>query len=572
MTWRIRIVIPGLAFLFSAFSLWLVARMGGSTIRGSELYEALTWISFSCALLTSATLPADSVSGEKRDGTLGLLFLTPLRGYHIALGKFFSSAILALFSLLAVFPVLAIPLLMGGVGLKEFLFTLLALIVSTLLALSLGLFISTITVRPWKGVALALFCTSFLAAGLPAIASVVYYKMHRPVIAAYLYSFSPSYIIYSASASAWRLRFQFFWQGILFQSALCLLLLTACALLLPYVWKDRPGSRFTVRFKAALSRWRYGFGQHRRQFRARLLDINPFTWLASRHRWASAGFALFAFVLFLLPSVLSRKLIVQPGSEEEVVFPILFTCGAVALLHLGIALRIAILACDRFSTDRKSGALELLLSTPLSIKDIIRGQWLALARHLWAAILLVLLAHSFALWWIIELFELEAHAHISLKRVLQVISAHISGQSVPSPWEPLLLPFIPLIAALLLVYSWMPLGWLSMWLGLRMNVQIRAPWFAVLLIYIPPWPILGATMGLLQYSNSLPHDDLSLFLITISLATALIVMNASFWMWYSRRQLRRHFRSAATDRYSLLQKRGWFRRLLFGKPNFESVQ
>jgi hypothetical protein len=39
---------------------------------------------------------------------------------------------------------------------------------------------------------------------------------------------------------------------------------------------------------------------------------------------------------------------------------------------------VAVQAARQFTEDRKTGAIELLLTTPLSIKDLARGQWLAL--------------------------------------------------------------------------------------------------------------------------------------------------------------------------------------------------
>ena len=37
--------------------------------------------------------------------------------------------------------------------------------------------------------------------------------------------------------------------------------------------------------------------------------------------------------------------------------------------------------CQRLAEDRRIGALELLLSTPLTTREILRGQWLALKRQ-----------------------------------------------------------------------------------------------------------------------------------------------------------------------------------------------
>ena len=47
-------------------------------------------------------------------------------------------------------------------------------------------------------------------------------------------------------------------------------------------------------------------------------------------------------------------------------------------------------AGNRLGQDRKLGALELLVSTPLSIADILRGQMLALRRQFLGLVLVVL--------------------------------------------------------------------------------------------------------------------------------------------------------------------------------------
>ena len=60
----------------------------------------------------------------------------------------------------------------------------------------------------------------------------------------------------------------------------------------------------------------------------------------------------------------------------------------VLLLNSLLKLWVAVETGQRLAEDQKMGALELLLSTPLRIKDILSGQWLALRRQfLWPLIL-----------------------------------------------------------------------------------------------------------------------------------------------------------------------------------------
>src|SRR4029450_9547413 len=87
---------------------------------------------------------ADCVSEEKRDSTLGLLFLTDLKGYDIVFGKLAATSLNAFYGLLALFPVMAIPLLVGGVTVNEFWRVVLVALNNMFFSLAVGLFCSAI--------------------------------------------------------------------------------------------------------------------------------------------------------------------------------------------------------------------------------------------------------------------------------------------------------------------------------------------------------------------------------------------------------------------------------------------
>ena len=57
--------------------------------------------------LASVFFTADSLSSERRGGTLGLLFLTDLKGYDVVLGKLASTGLGAFYALLGMVPALA---------------------------------------------------------------------------------------------------------------------------------------------------------------------------------------------------------------------------------------------------------------------------------------------------------------------------------------------------------------------------------------------------------------------------------------------------------------------------------
>src|SRR5205823_6492965 len=86
----------------------------------------------------------DCLSSEKREGTLGLLFLTDLKGYDVVCGKLAATSFRALYGLLALVPVLAVPLLMGGITSGEFWRMVLVLVNTFLFSLAIGVFVSAL--------------------------------------------------------------------------------------------------------------------------------------------------------------------------------------------------------------------------------------------------------------------------------------------------------------------------------------------------------------------------------------------------------------------------------------------
>jgi len=87
---------------------------------GHTVFFALGVATLGFCMLTGLLLTADSIAAEKQGGTIGLLFLTDLNGCDIVLGKLAAHSVNACFGLVAVFPVLALPFLMGSVTGLEF--------------------------------------------------------------------------------------------------------------------------------------------------------------------------------------------------------------------------------------------------------------------------------------------------------------------------------------------------------------------------------------------------------------------------------------------------------------------
>src|SRR6266498_1808546 len=152
----IALVIGGGFMVLSLLPFGGMTPFGGRGQMGGPLFTVLTWLSLATALSAGLFFTSDCVSEEKREGTLGFLFLTDLRGYDVVFGKLLATSMRSFYGLIAVFPILAITLLMGGVTGAEFWKTSLALANALFLSLAAGMFVSAVSRDPQKAMAATL--------------------------------------------------------------------------------------------------------------------------------------------------------------------------------------------------------------------------------------------------------------------------------------------------------------------------------------------------------------------------------------------------------------------------------
>ncbi|MST95067.1 MAG: ABC transporter permease, partial [Pedosphaera sp.] len=82
-TYWIRFAAAALALVICAWSFLFVSRMGMGKEAGEMLFAGATGLAWFYAVIGGIFKTADALSEEKREGTLGLLFLTDLKGYDI---------------------------------------------------------------------------------------------------------------------------------------------------------------------------------------------------------------------------------------------------------------------------------------------------------------------------------------------------------------------------------------------------------------------------------------------------------------------------------------------------------
>jgi len=111
------------------------------------IFRFLTVIAFAYCLFAGVRYTAHALSEERREGTLGLLFLTDLCGYDVVIGKLAVTSLNAFFGLLAAIPLLGVPVMMGGVSGGEFWRITLVLVNTLFFSLAMGLVVSAFGVN-----------------------------------------------------------------------------------------------------------------------------------------------------------------------------------------------------------------------------------------------------------------------------------------------------------------------------------------------------------------------------------------------------------------------------------------
>ena len=347
---------------------------------GKGLFATLTWLSLAAALGSGFFLTSDCLSEEKREGTIGFLFLTDLGGYDVVLGKLLATSVRGFFALLAVFPILAVTLLMGGVTGPQFWKTALALLNALFVSLSAGMFVSSVSRDSQKALTATLILLGVLVFGGPSADAFLGAFTPRGYEPWWSLG-SPGYLF--VAAGAWGTSL--YWHSLLWNQVTTWALLGLACVFLRRTWQDKADERQSAPRKW-LRWWRYGGSRYRESLRRKLIPLNPVLWLACRERWQRlmlwiiTGLMVVAFAAYLI--------------TFDHTGPWYWWTYASEALLLALYVTVASQAGRFFMETRRSGLMELILATSLSEKQILQGQWRALIRLFGPALILFLAIHA----------------------------------------------------------------------------------------------------------------------------------------------------------------------------------
>ena len=364
LLYGMRMVFLGLIFL-TWFLPFIIVPNDGEGILITVTFVSMVIFGIGASVTTS-----DSISSERREKTLGLLMLTPLRPIAVMTGKLITGISQYLLCLFAVTPFIALPLLSGGVTWDDVMKCCLAIWTMTFLGLTVGFFWTTIF-QDLKTSSTASFLTMLglyfypfiflLASWLPSVRINDTFITLGPLLTLATYS-----VDNMQSAKYFEAVATIFGAGTT--------LLLAAYLAFRIVWKKETNPRSDELINNSgdkLNRLRVK--------RSGKLRWDRFSWQDNPYRgWVMAndkkqpiieGIA----ILTLGSIILSGILIIMPRSFAHYELGITMGCLGLGFWELLTRWAAAIEAPRQILHDRKSGMLELLMVSSVNDKSLISG-------------------------------------------------------------------------------------------------------------------------------------------------------------------------------------------------------
>ena len=354
----------------------LLGTLSGRPSLGRNLEQILCLAGF-YFVLRAPMLTAGVVAEERRNQTLGLLFLSGLGAGEVFASKFLSAALIAFADLLAIFPMLALPFLIGGVSFDVFLATICALPILMLFALTVSLLASVLMREDGAAVVLAVALGALLCVLPPALyLAQAHYSAGKPSL--WLLRLSPAYgpsLVWSAFRSGFRPGDHArFWQNLSLTFAWSSLALAAAAFALKRLWRERDDESEPTGWRERWRQFVHGNRQTRRRLARLWIDVNPFVWLAGRDRQPAT---LARLVVGAIIGVWLLCWAAWPARWPSV--PNFFVTATV--LNSALAWLSRLTAAHALGQARREGTYELLLTTPLKPGEIVWGVFESLRWH-----------------------------------------------------------------------------------------------------------------------------------------------------------------------------------------------
>ena len=472
-TWHSRLLWGMLAIIVILGAIWwasLRANLGLAApqemaLAGSRAFDRAAILLFVFALLSGVYFAADSLSREKREGTLGLLFMTELEAHDVVVGKALVMGVAAGSAVVAVIPILALPMLIGGVTPVEFRHVVVLLLNTTFFSLAAGCWISTLSYERQTAMGRTFLLLAALHLPFLFIQAI---RAQYPLPSGFdvLTLPAPVFLLMQVLTDASANDPGTFWLGMAVLHLLGWICLMNGCWVLSRIWnEDLSDDKLAHR-----RQWWHAFTElpaPRRQYRRKWrLKKNPVYWLAGQQSdpqfiiWCLV--ALIGTCHLLHDDFLAQGMVIRElGFRGVFYLPVVLSLPVEACLIVIKAL-FAMYAARFFVEARFDHRLELLLISPLTGKRIARGNMMML-RRLFLGPVVWIVGMNLILSW--NLYQEYA----------------LSGKTVD-----FIRMFHPVYSSLSLVAELLTLGWMSMWLAMWLKKPILASGVALITVIVVP--------------------------------------------------------------------------------------
>ena len=372
--------------------------------NGSGLFVKLHRVVLLSIWILVPLSAADCISRERREGTLGLLFLTQLRPGDIVVAKTIAHVLRALTLWFVSLPVQMLPVLNGGVAWEHVLFSCVVNFWSISFVVSVSVVASASCQRASRAMALTAALGGVLAMILAYVFAVViafsFFLLLNQFASAAILGFGQDWNWFGAfveiakeplmcvkgffacimgdentwqglsqmpSAAAKNCFLAAFGVGALFAFGVSSLLLWIAVKIISRHWQDSIRSARVEKLEQVFLKPVLWVSFLKRRMK-RKLERNPIGWLEQRS-WSGriVSWVWFTIVIVVYSMMLTGRNFMYGLSDTQ------------PLMAWLLAVSIAATTAASFRRERENGVLELLLVSPLKSREIIKGR----LRGLW---------------------------------------------------------------------------------------------------------------------------------------------------------------------------------------------
>lgn len=359
----------------------------------------------------SGYFASSSLSREREEDTLGLLFLTPLKSPDIILGKFFSAIQLHLQTILTLLPLQATAFFMGGVSLDAFLAMNAFIFCWLCFSTGGGIFISSFCSTQRTSSALSIVFIAFVTFGISVLIPLTSFTLQNQGVLSQevsvnliktLFPFTPGgiFFIMLTFFSAPRTPEDLLWMfhlckwGMLFLLVLSALFLCGAGWVASRVWRKQPPSRKRIlRNRIGLFFQNINLGSLARRMRLRLRFTNPYDWVNYRDRipslslwilWLSAILPVaWLLHLSLEPLAVFLELLTTLIPSAAILAPSLMAAPLCVISCIVLKIWTACLVTVRIRRNVSTQMLPLILMSRFSPRQIILSQVKNIFKRAW---------------------------------------------------------------------------------------------------------------------------------------------------------------------------------------------